>query len=210
LRLTQPEPFELKEEKMKRLLMLLAVFSGAVLIAAINGTKHDLPTNRVGAGASELCQPCHVPHDSDPYGDTAKPLWNHEQTDDTSGYTFYTALDGDTITELNSISKQCLGCHDGVVGVDNFGGGSPGGDVMGNGEAGYVGKDLSKEHPISVVYPSSGDFEATPTGGVKLYRTGGTDYIECASCHDPHSNATSMLRVAQDADSALCTSCHTK
>lgn len=49
---------------------------------------------------------------------------------------------------------------------------------------------------------------------MQLYtRDAGTDnlqpYVECASCHDPHSEKTTFLRIDNSA-SAVCLACHTK
>jgi predicted CXXCH cytochrome family protein len=34
-------------------------------------------------------------------------------------------------------------------------------------------------------------------------------FVECASCHDPHVNTQTFLRVANDG-SAVCLACHNK
>jgi hypothetical protein len=53
-------------------------------------------------------------------------------------------------------------------------------------------------------------------GDMKLYTaTGGTligqALVECATCHDPHSENTTFLRNTQgNENSATCLSCHTK
>jgi predicted CXXCH cytochrome family protein len=39
--------------------------------------------------------------------------------------------------------------------------------------------------------------------------TGAQPFVECASCHDPHSENTTFLRIA-NAGSAVCLSCHIK
>ena len=44
--------------------------------------------------------------------------------------------------------------------------------------------------------------EATVAGGAQ-------PFVECASCHDPHSNNATFLRVSNDS-SAVCLACHTK
>ena len=65
------------------------------------------------------------------------------------------------------------------------------------------------------------DTEATPNGtrektDMQLYtRTvsgiagAAQPFVECASCHDPHSNNTTFLRISNDG-SAVCLACHTK
>ena len=59
-----------------------------------------------------------------------------------------------------------------------------------------------------MAYPATSDYNASPTG-VKLFGAS-NDQVECASCHDPHGSGTNFLRVAQDANSALCVTCHVK
>jgi hypothetical protein len=103
-----------------------------------------------------------------------------------------------------------------------------------------IGTDLTNDHPVGVSYPATSgtvtDFN-TPKGkkgatfffdvngdghmddaDVRLYDTGGTAKVECASCHDPHgvpSGAAgsvfkpTFLRVA-NTNSALCLTCHAK
>jgi len=66
------------------------------------------------------------------------------------------------------------------------------------------------------------DTELTPNGtrqktDMQLYTRsvaaidGGADqpFVECASCHDPHTENTTFLRVSNDG-SAVCLACHTK
>jgi len=62
------------------------------------------------------------------------------------------------------------------------------------------------------------DTESTPNGSrqktdMQLYTRnfGGTDqpYVECASCHDPHTENTTFLRIS-NAGSAVCLACHVK
>jgi len=66
------------------------------------------------------------------------------------------------------------------------------------------------------------DSEATPNGtrektDMQLYtrsvaaidRGAEQPFVECASCHDPHSNNATFLRVS-NAGSAVCLACHTK
>lgn len=56
-----------------------------------------------------------------------------------------------------------------------------------------------------LLYTRSG---ASPLGGGSAL-TGDQPFVECASCHDPHSNNTTFLRIAND-NSAVCLSCHIK
>ena len=198
---------------MKRM-MLVTIIAAVVLVAAgpafagIDDSPHDLVT-RLTTTNSEICIVCHAPHRPTP---GTKPLWNHA-VPAASGYTMYgTTLSGQTAdTDPNTPSLRCLACHDGVSAMDNYGGTTDGSDVMNTDDdaaSSIIGKTLTDMHPISVA-PSS-DLNSIPSEW--LYDDGGTDKIECSSCHDPHEYVATtnedFLRVA-NADSALCLTCHT-
>ena len=85
---------------------------------------------------------------------------------------------------------------------------------------GYVGTDLTNDHPISITYQNDLDTDLKdPSGfvGVKLFGAGGNvtgNSVECGSCHNPHNYGTTgttapFLRASMAA-SALCLQCHTK
>jgi len=152
---------------------------------------------------------------------------------------------GDNAT-VNAPSMACLSCHDGVSAVNSVvnapGSGldSADGDAfVGTGAqvlssiaadasgASVIGTDLSNDHPVSIVY-TEGDaglrlktYDISSWTGATtiqdvLRDTGGVDYVECGSCHDPHDGAStggassvSFLRVANTA-STLCLGCHDK
>lgn len=153
-------------------------------------------------------------------------------------------LSGDGST-VNASSMACLSCHDGVSAVNSVvnapGSGLPSADadtfigtgaqtlsaVATNLAASNIGTDLSNDHPVSIEYKEgvaglrlktydiSSWVGATTIQDV-LRKTGGIDYVECASCHDPHNGADSkgassvaFLRVL-NTGSALCLGCHDK
>lgn len=197
---------------MKRML-LVTIIAAVVLVAegpafaGIDGSPHDLVT-RLTTTNSEICIVCHAPHKPDP---GSQPLWNHA-IPTASGYTMYvTTLSGQSPdTAPNTPSLRCLACHDGVSAMDNYGGTTDGTEIMNTDDdatTSIIGKTLTDMHPISIA-PSS-DL-SIPSD--MLYDDGGTDKIECSSCHDPHNYVSStnedFLRVA-NADSALCFLCHT-
>lgn len=98
-----------------------------------------------------------------------------------------------------------------------------------------LGTDLRDDHPVSVEYAGGGAnfgtayvindaayadsaFEAVTLsasgksmagGSLPLYDKAGVAFVECASCHDPHSSNVSFLRIS-NAASAVCTTCHVK
>jgi len=54
----------------------------------------------------------------------------------------------------------------------------------------------------------------TRTGAAQLVTgsvlTGAQPYVECASCHDPHTDANATFLRISNANSAVCLACHTK
>jgi predicted CXXCH cytochrome family protein len=95
-------------------------------------------------------------------------------------------------------------------------------------DAGYVGTDLSDDHPIGFTFDATlatddgGLYDPTATDADVAARPGnidvallfgtGNDQMECASCHDPHQSdatATPFLRKS-NSGSALCLTCHNK
>jgi len=193
-------------------LVLVAGFAGA----QITGSEHDFSGQ--GWGTTEICQPCHTPHNAS----TALPvvLWNHAVTSAT--YTLYSSPTMNATTgQPGGVSKACLSCHDGTVALDSFGGST--GSTFISGPANF-GTDLSNDHPVSFTYNNA---LATADGGLHPPTTeasglGGTiaadmlfglgsDQVECASCHDVHNAANlQSLLLKSNAGSALCLTCHAK
>ena len=186
----------------------------------------------------EICRVCHVPHDhnrAERYGDEGL-LWNHALSSAT--YTMYTSqtLDGAIASQPTGMSKMCLGCHDGTVGVDTFdkyAGGAIFIDDYNNNfqvpgsiyQTGGV-LDLTATHPMSIVYDESTDQNLHPksnaiggSGSIADVLENGTT-LQCSSCHDVHDQpgesipGTHLLRVSQSASqgvpSGLCLTCHIK
>ncbi len=160
-----------------RLLSVVAVLSFATSSLAapkMAGSKHDLTTgSHAIGGLTEICKVCHVPHKGvkadGSLGDGSggqQPLWNHQYPDGT-GYTFYTTIKGNTVN-INGTSKACLGCHDGVIAIENYGGATSGTDKLTSSDSAYVGNDLTDDHPIGIDYPTSDDgyFGTLPTTDV--------------------------------------------
>ena len=181
-------------------------------IAGISGSVHDFS----GIGG-EGCDFCHISHRKDPTPGSNLPLWNHEIT--TASFTLYgnsPTLDATDITQPDGASKMCLSCHDGTVAVDSFGGST--GTYFITGSA-LIGTDLSNDHPIYFTYDTilaSDDGELHDPASTNTV-LGGTiqddllihDKMECNSCHNIHSNTPALL-VIDNANSALCLTCHNK
>ncbi len=197
--------------KMMKWSMLLAVIALATgpAFGAIAGSAHDFSTSG-NAGwnpGGEICRPCHTPHNA---SEDDGFLWNHDYA--AAGRTYWEgAVD-------NEHSLLCLSCHDGQTALESFNGGGSGSTHM-VGSA-NLGTDLTNDHPIGVEYPvgSSRWGAVTQTswghaavgGSLPLWGAGDV-YIECTTCHTPHSPGTSgnFLRMENDA-SAMCLTCHKK
>jgi len=194
-------------------LLLVAGLAGA----QITGSAHDF-RNENWMVTSEMCQPCHTPHNAS----TELPvvLWNHEVT--TASYTLYNSPTMNATTgQPDGVSKACLSCHDGTVALDSFGGSTGSTTISGSAD---FGTDLSNDHPVSFAYTNA---LATADGGLHppttassglggtiatdmLFGAGNTQ-VECASCHDVHNAANlDFLLLKSNAGSALCLTCHAK
>ena len=186
--------------------------------AQITGTAHDLRDNI--AAENEICVVCHAPHNNQNAQDDL--LWNHDPSTETFIPYGSPTLDGASAGP-GPTSLLCMGCHDGVVALDAYGGGGAvEGPLTGNLA---FGADLSNDHPVGITYDTVADTELQPTtnpvtfgdssvGTVANMLQAGA--VECASCHDVHATLSggltgnaNLLNVA-NTDSNLCFACHNK
>lgn len=195
---------------MKKLIAIMVVlFFAGTSFAQITSTAHNLAGAAWNTGTDEICITCHTPHNDDVTVTT--PLWNHALT--TQTFQIYASATMDATTgQPNGESKLCLSCHDGVTAVDNYGA-TTDGTVKITG-APMIGTDLRNDHPVSFTYNT--DLE-TADGGLKSSVADGPvddlligGQVECASCHNAHSNANGKFLVMSNAASALCLTCHNK
>lgn len=143
-----------------------------------------------------------------------------------------------TASTVNPASAICLSCHDGTSAVNSIvNKPGPGGYVEGGQIVNYrsnttgwrmpglfavgSGGNMTDDHPISLPYRGN---EANPPASLRptstplLNWSGATTIsdllrngnIECVSCHNPHSQAQSFLRVSSNQSSAICYGCHAK
>ncbi len=195
--------------------ILFAVLMAQYSVAQITGSAHDFSAETWNT-STELCVVCHTPHNSTVLADA--PLWNHELT--TTTFTLYSSASLDaTVAQPTASSKLCLSCHDGTVALENFGGTNSGTNFIGGSE--LLGTNLADDHPISFTYDAA---LATTDGSLWDPTTtssglGGTisadmllaGQVQCASCHDVHNGANlNFLLVKDNANSALCLTCHNK
>lgn len=202
--------------------MLLSGLAGALLLlvgtqlshAQITGTAHDLSAR--GWGSTQICVFCHTPHNATT--GLSAPLWNHAVTASTfqtySNTVSPTFNGSTTITQPGGVSKLCLSCHDGTVAIDAFG--SRTGTTFMAGSR-NLGTDLRNDHPISftfnaalvtadaggLVSPAS---SSQVVAGIPLFDS----KLECATCHNVHSNTNTPFLRKSNAASALCLTCHLK
>jgi predicted CXXCH cytochrome family protein len=190
------------------------------------GSKHDLS---VGGGAasratteSQPCVFCHTPHNSSP----AKQLWNHAPSAATystygsssyqSGTTpgTFNTFPGTSAPQPSGSAKLCLSCHDGTIAVNatlNNGTIAMAGNTFIPATA-SLGTDLSNDHPVSFARNLSATELVDPPSGDSVHLETGTRYVQCVSCHDPHSQrldpTVGKFLVKVNQGSALCVTCH--
>ena len=186
--------------------------------ASIVRSKHDLSASGGSSvravSEQDVCIFCHTPHNSS----TEAPLWNRY-----SSGAFYTPYNSSTLKatvgQPTGASKLCLSCHDGTVALGMvrsrtkaipLAGGI---DRMPRGRA-NLGTDLSDDHPVSFTYDTallSKDKELrNPVSLTAAVRPDKAGQLQCTSCHDPHNNQYGKFLTMNNAQSALCVSCHDK
>lgn len=182
------------------------VFAWSSAMAQITGTDHDFSGR--GWGTNEICVFCHAPHNTSTTVAGA-PLWNHAVT--TQTFTMYSSSTlNATGQTVDGVSKLCLSCHDGLTAIDSYG--TRSGTNMVTGSA-AIGTNLGNDHPIGFAYNAAlvGLDSGLKTPPTTLPRYGaGNEKLECATCHNVHSNTLGGFLRASNAASALCLQCHNK
>ena len=222
------------------LVVMLSGWSASAQQVKIKLSPHDLSGYANAKG--EVCLPCHTPHNANVLAN-GQLLWNHQVSNET--YTLYTAIHATVYTTqgnksslnpvLDPASRMCLGCHDGNIAMDNFGGTTTGGThkMTGINAIASDADKLGNDHPVGIGYPGlSGDgktFDAAnakgyfdPTsatwgsGGVNgtlavqlMPLVDGRQGIGCSTCHTSHDYTYKFLRM-DNTGSALCYKCHDK
>jgi predicted CXXCH cytochrome family protein len=212
------------------LFFITSLFLQTVLAVPIATTRHNLSASGPGplraSAEQNICIFCHGTHRGRP----SAPLWNrNEMGGDYIPYTSSTAvaLPGQPTGE----SLLCLSCHDGTIALGKVRNRAApiqmrGGVTTlpsqahdrarwprGRSGPGYLGKDLSDDHPISFRYSSlmsnSGELvdPGSLTGPVKLDAGG---ELQCTTCHNAHDDTFSYFLVMSNQASALCVTCHQK
>lgn len=225
---------------MKKVLLLTAAIAlfAVPAMAGIKTSRHNLGetgdyTYRATGGVTQICVFCHTPHN--PVRNV--PLWNRNDptTQAFKRYSGSATMSADNTAgslNANSISMFCLSCHDGSNGLwakvkNNPEGGTPTGALSINSARTNIGasQNLSNDHPVNVrlgtaiaAHAGGGDSAnwnaasyVTAGGNLRLFAQGGElDYVECASCHDPHKTVNGKFLRKSNKSSSLCLTCHNK
>lgn len=155
----------------------------------IANTKHNLRstgTQALKGTTDEICIYCHTPHGGKKaIQDDTAPLWNRAYTPGT--FTLYASYTLDaTPSQPTSVSKACLSCHDGTLGlnqlINNAGPGSGTNPANGTdtkvGGAGatndmaLIGTDLRDDHPVSIVYADAKSYGTGAAIGTDSHAAG--------------------------------------
>lgn len=226
---------KMKSSNMKFMLYITAVFSmlymvtGTATAGTIVNSIHDF--SKKGYTGGEICVTCHTPHKAD-ISVLAAPLWNHQITQKVFTPYGSNTFDGtydDVDGQPTGVSKLCLSCHDGTLGIDAFGKFPTNNDPV-TGDKATGADDINNDHPISFAYdanligidkglhdPDTGNItiglagDKTKSGTItEVLLSGGM--LQCSSCHDVHNNyvqGAPLLKITK-IGSALCLTCHDK
>jgi len=216
---------------MKLKLCTLAALLGTVAVSmqgaapnlpktGLAGTTHDIGTNG--------CKSCHAPHNGAlANGGSANSglilLWARNFPAASNSFGVYDSatmankaveLGGSSLstsTDVRMYSLLCLSCHDGVT--SSFTPAMKTVNMVGSkaafGAGAFESLGLTNDHPVNLNYDPTKNtsLQAVATVSNLLPLFGSTNTMQCATCHDPHSNLnTNYLR--QPNNTAHCTTCH--
>lgn len=169
-------------------------------------------------------------------------LWNHTLSSATtytvySSWTLQSKPNslqttGNINADLNNPSILCMSCHDGTVAINSTytgvigpGFANPGTPVFFAANSQYVinPSDANKTHPVDMIYDANlaglagmrvpagtlGVDVNTTSAVVPLFKGG---YMECSTCHEPHTNTHLLFRnfsaVYTATNGSWCLYCH--
>ena len=198
--------------------MWIAKLSSAQVKSGVLGSPHDIE----GHG----CKSCHVSHNGSvavtPRGDQATGevlLWDRAFSNVTFGTYSSSTMNRQAVeagglplarTESRAHTLLCLSCHDGVT--------TPGLIAPASAKVGSPGESdgLRNDHPVNVNWnhqtlaggqPSCSNCHILHGGGQRALPFYG-GYVQCASCHDPHSRVNEKFLRITNTNSAICRFCH--
>jgi predicted CXXCH cytochrome family protein len=168
------------------------------------------------------------------------PLWNRNVASAAASYAVYSSTTLNAVitnpggldtADTATISNLCLSCHDGTVAIasvnnpsNNWDQATMYGDMVGltadKMPAGNtnLGTDLANDHPINFIYDDVADVDSSiyaeadaETNGARFFgQVAGSKTMQCASCHDPHTESNAPFLRVSPVGSDLCLACHNK
>ena len=171
-------------------IVVFLMFTAVTFGQGIVNTKHNLSVNgpnTLQGAQAEICVYCHTPHGGErTIADDTGPLWNRAYTP--GSFTVYESYTLDTTPSAppTSVSKACLSCHDGTLGLNQLrnlpgaGSGTPPANatdirVDGTGATNnmaLIGTDLRDDHPVSVTYRDALSFGTGDVVGTNSHQAG--------------------------------------
>jgi len=182
--------------------------------SSVTDTKHNLTSQGPGpikvAGETDVCKFCHTPHSANPIA----PLWNRHDVG-----TYYQTYKSSTLVarvgQPSGSSRLCLSCHDGTIALTQTynSRNAPSGSIfISSRDKGYIGTDLSDDHPISFAYDSALATEKgtllQPAALPKHLALDRNNQLQCTTCHDAHMNKYGKFLTMSNSESAMCRTCH--
>ena len=108
---------------------------------------------------------------------------------------------------------MCLSCHDGTIALTqtyNSNNALPGSVYITPQDRGYIGTDLTDDHPISFTYDAALAAKNTqlndPASIPKALPLDQNRQLQCTTCHDAHDNRHGSFLVMANARSQMCVS----
>lgn len=212
--------------------VLLQICAVTVTLAQYDGvisTVHNLSVSGPGEVRSlnetQVCKFCHIPHSAV----VPEPLWSHTLSKAQYQVPKIRSARGirEPAPQPDGSSRLCLSCHDGTVALGDIAGAPrpvamAGPQRLGPGRRGYIGTDLTGDHPISFVLsegdPSDPDRDmgVRPLSlilGQELVRLDAQGKMQCTTCHDPHSDRYYVAGLVprfwvKPTVQEVCQSCH--
>lgn len=187
------------------------VLGGGSLVAQ---TRHNLTASGPGElrtdRGGEVCVFCHTPHAANPVA----PLWNRQDPG-----SYYDTYDSTTLNaevgQPTGSSRLCLSCHDGTIALTQTynSRNMPVSSLhISESDRGYIGTDLSDDHPISFHYSATlaaqqGQLKS-PDALPSQLPLDHNNQLQCTTCHDPHDDTNGRFLRMANSQSQMCKSCH--
>lgn len=193
---------------------LVAVGEAAAQATNVAATRHNLSTTGPGpvrvAGTAAVCKFCHTPHAANPVA----PLWNRHDPG-----TYYETYESSTLVaqvgQPTGASRLCLSCHDGTIALTqtyNSRNAIPGTVYITPRDSGYIGTELTDDHPISFDYSEAvaaeqGELRA-PSSLPSQLPLDQRGQLQCTTCHDAHDDRYGKFLRMDNIESRMCVTCH--